>query len=182
MIPLFDFCLVFFVVFYLFRSAPALSLGWTFLYLLFFRLVTWFGLPQPTPFANAIQLLLTLKVQDNKIRHIFHVLNSWYILNELCFECTDGQFSQWDSKLSLGEEKGSEHLHQIPSGGGTFPWAFTLWHYIIQLLLCGHNDRYFAWFCVDLNMWECFLLFKCSVTKCLFCMYVNMSLFVSLCY
>ncbi len=76
MIPLFDFCLVFFVVFYLFRSAPALSLGWTFLYLLFFRLVTWFGLPQPTPFANAIQLLLTLKVQDNKIRHIFHVLNS----------------------------------------------------------------------------------------------------------
>ncbi|KTG45808.1 hypothetical protein cypCar_00002355 [Cyprinus carpio] len=44
------------------RSAPALSLGWTFLYLLFFRLVTWFGLPQPTPFANAIQLLLTLKM------------------------------------------------------------------------------------------------------------------------
>lgn len=37
-------------------------------------------------------------------------------------------------------------------------------------------------FCVDLNMWECFLLFKCSVTKCLFCMYANMSLFVSLCY
>lgn len=44
------------------RSAPSLSLAWTFLYLLFFRLVTWFGLPQPTPFANAIQLLLTLKV------------------------------------------------------------------------------------------------------------------------
>ncbi|CAL8359966.1 unnamed protein product [Arctogadus glacialis] len=44
------------------RSAPALCLGWTFLYLLFFRLVTWFGLPAPTPFANAIQLLLTLKM------------------------------------------------------------------------------------------------------------------------
>ncbi|XP_051576999.1 lysophospholipid acyltransferase 7 [Myxocyprinus asiaticus] len=44
------------------KSAPSLSLGWTFLYLLFFRLVTWFGLPHPTPFANAIQLLLTLKM------------------------------------------------------------------------------------------------------------------------
>ncbi|KAF3839673.1 hypothetical protein F7725_018390 [Dissostichus mawsoni] len=44
------------------RHAPALSLGWSFLYLLFFRLVTWFGLPAPTPFANAIQLLLTLKM------------------------------------------------------------------------------------------------------------------------
>ncbi|KAM6967753.1 lysophospholipid acyltransferase 7 [Aplochiton taeniatus] len=44
------------------RSASALSLGWTFLYLLFFRLVTWFGLPPPTPFANAIQLLLSLKM------------------------------------------------------------------------------------------------------------------------
>jgi hypothetical protein len=47
------------------RCAPALCLGWTFLYLLFFRLVTWFGLPAPTPFANAIQLLLTLKVPQN---------------------------------------------------------------------------------------------------------------------
>ncbi|XP_036394890.1 lysophospholipid acyltransferase 7 [Megalops cyprinoides] len=44
------------------RSAPPLSLGWTFLYLLFFRLSTSFGLPPPTPFANAIQLLLTLKM------------------------------------------------------------------------------------------------------------------------
>ncbi|XP_065154385.1 lysophospholipid acyltransferase 7 [Paramisgurnus dabryanus] len=44
------------------KNAPSLSLGWTFLYLLFFRLATWFGLPSPTPFANAIQLLLTLKM------------------------------------------------------------------------------------------------------------------------
>ncbi|KAJ8005097.1 hypothetical protein DPEC_G00143120 [Dallia pectoralis] len=44
------------------RRASAITLGWTFLYLLFFRLVTWFGLPAPTPFANAIQLLLTLKM------------------------------------------------------------------------------------------------------------------------
>ncbi|XP_069393678.1 lysophospholipid acyltransferase 7 isoform X2 [Paralichthys olivaceus] len=44
------------------RHAPALSLSWTFIYLLFFRLVTWFGLPSPTPFANAVQLLLTLKM------------------------------------------------------------------------------------------------------------------------
>ncbi|KAG9334292.1 hypothetical protein JZ751_008274 [Albula glossodonta] len=36
------------------RSAPSLSLGWTFLYLLFFRLATLFGLPPPTPFANAM--------------------------------------------------------------------------------------------------------------------------------
>ncbi|XP_053699766.1 lysophospholipid acyltransferase 7 isoform X2 [Synchiropus splendidus] len=44
------------------QYAPALSLAWTFLYLLFFRLVTSFGLPSPTPFANAVQLLLTLKM------------------------------------------------------------------------------------------------------------------------
>ncbi|KAI1885869.1 hypothetical protein AGOR_G00208210 [Albula goreensis] len=44
------------------RSAPSLSLVWTFLYLLFFRLATLFGLPPPTPFANAVQLLLTLKM------------------------------------------------------------------------------------------------------------------------
>lgn len=153
-----------FVLVFLFRSAPALSLGWTFLYLLFFRLVTWFGLPQPTPFANAIQLLLTLKVRENEIRLIFHVLNSWYILDEFCFECTDGQFSQWDSKLSLGEKKGSEHLHQILSGGRTFPWAFTLWRYIIQLLLCGHDDRYFACFlCWFEYVGMLLSLYKCAV-------------------
>ncbi|XP_017321095.1 lysophospholipid acyltransferase 7 [Ictalurus punctatus] len=44
------------------RKAPPLSLGWTFLYLFFFRMVMWFGLPAPPPFANAIQLLLTLKL------------------------------------------------------------------------------------------------------------------------
>ncbi|XP_076136244.1 membrane-bound acylglycerophosphatidylinositol O-acyltransferase mboat7 isoform X1 [Alosa pseudoharengus] len=44
------------------RSAPAITLGWTFLYLFFFRLSTWLGLPQPTPFSNAIQLILTLKM------------------------------------------------------------------------------------------------------------------------
>ncbi|CAB1334460.1 unnamed protein product [Coregonus sp. 'balchen'] len=56
------------------RSAPALSLAWTFLYLLFFRLVTWFGLPPPTPFANAIQLLLTLKMVSlaNEVQS-FHI-------------------------------------------------------------------------------------------------------------
>ncbi|MGH0180491.1 UNVERIFIED_CONTAM: hypothetical protein FKN15_016894 [Acipenser sinensis] len=42
--------------------APSLALSWSFLYLLFFRLVTWFGLPAPTPFTNAVQLLLTLKM------------------------------------------------------------------------------------------------------------------------
>ncbi|XP_051921141.1 lysophospholipid acyltransferase 7 isoform X2 [Hippocampus zosterae] len=56
------------------RLAPALSLAWTFLYLLFFRLVTWFGLSAPTPFANAVQLLLTLKMVSlaNEV-HGFHV-------------------------------------------------------------------------------------------------------------
>lgn len=47
------------------RLAPPLSLAWTFLYLLFFRLAHWFDLPVPTPFANAIQLILTLKVADS---------------------------------------------------------------------------------------------------------------------
>ncbi|XP_028929589.1 lysophospholipid acyltransferase 7 [Ornithorhynchus anatinus] len=44
------------------RSCHFLALGWTFSYLLFFRTVTAFGLPAPTPFTNAIQLLLTLKL------------------------------------------------------------------------------------------------------------------------
>ncbi|XP_063055209.1 lysophospholipid acyltransferase 7 [Engraulis encrasicolus] len=44
------------------RRAPALSLGWTFLYLLFFRKAEDLGLPRPTPFSNAIQLILTLKM------------------------------------------------------------------------------------------------------------------------
>nr|XP_061813821.1 lysophospholipid acyltransferase 7-like [Nerophis lumbriciformis]XP_061813829.1 lysophospholipid acyltransferase 7-like [Nerophis lumbriciformis]XP_061813837.1 lysophospholipid acyltransferase 7-like [Nerophis lumbriciformis] len=58
------------------RLAPGLSLCWTFLYLLFFRLVTWFGLPPPTPFANAVQLLLTLKMVSlaNEV-HAFHANN-----------------------------------------------------------------------------------------------------------
>ncbi|XP_013868147.1 lysophospholipid acyltransferase 7 [Austrofundulus limnaeus] len=58
------------------RRAPALSLSWTFLYLLFFRLVTWFNLPPPTPFANAVQLILTLKMVSlaNEV-HSFYVNN-----------------------------------------------------------------------------------------------------------
>ncbi|XP_074872113.1 membrane-bound acylglycerophosphatidylinositol O-acyltransferase MBOAT7 [Carettochelys insculpta] len=44
------------------RSCHYLTLGWTFSYLLFFRTVTFFGLPAPTPFSNAVQLLLTLKM------------------------------------------------------------------------------------------------------------------------
>ncbi|XP_068097321.1 lysophospholipid acyltransferase 7 [Hyperolius riggenbachi] len=44
------------------RSCHFLVLGWTFTYLLFFRTVTYFDLPNPTPFTNAVQLLLTLKL------------------------------------------------------------------------------------------------------------------------
>ncbi|KAM4703517.1 lysophospholipid acyltransferase 7-like [Rhinophrynus dorsalis] len=44
------------------RSCHFLALGWTFTYLLFFRTVTYFDLPAPTPFTNAVQLLLTLKL------------------------------------------------------------------------------------------------------------------------
>uniref|UniRef100_A0A8C5R0X6 Leukocyte receptor cluster member 4 n=1 Tax=Leptobrachium leishanense TaxID=445787 RepID=A0A8C5R0X6_9ANUR len=44
------------------RSCHFLALGWTFSYLLFFRTVTYFELPSPTPFTNAVQLLLTLKL------------------------------------------------------------------------------------------------------------------------
>uniref|UniRef100_A0A1A8SE44 Leukocyte receptor cluster member 4 n=1 Tax=Nothobranchius rachovii TaxID=451742 RepID=A0A1A8SE44_9TELE len=55
------------------RHAPALSLSWSFLYLLFFRLVTWVNLPAPTPFTNAVQLILTLKMVSlaNEV-HSFH--------------------------------------------------------------------------------------------------------------
>ncbi|XP_075696004.1 membrane-bound acylglycerophosphatidylinositol O-acyltransferase MBOAT7 isoform X1 [Rhinoderma darwinii] len=44
------------------RSCHFLALGWTFTYLFFFRIVTYFDLPAPTPFTNAVQLLLTLKL------------------------------------------------------------------------------------------------------------------------
>ncbi|XP_028836606.1 membrane-bound acylglycerophosphatidylinositol O-acyltransferase mboat7 [Denticeps clupeoides] len=58
------------------KAAPALSLAWTFLYLLFFRLMNYlpFDLPQPTPFSNAIQLLLTLKMVSlaNEV-HRYHL-------------------------------------------------------------------------------------------------------------
>ncbi|XP_028678200.1 lysophospholipid acyltransferase 7 [Erpetoichthys calabaricus] len=47
---------------YSWRSAPNLTLFWTFSYLFFFRLVAWFGLPSPTPITNAVQLVLTLKM------------------------------------------------------------------------------------------------------------------------
>ncbi|XP_018590639.1 lysophospholipid acyltransferase 7 isoform X1 [Scleropages formosus] len=63
------------IVKYSWRNAPFLSLAWTFLYLLFFRLSTWFGLSSPGPFANAIQLLLTLKMVSlaNEV-HSFHLM------------------------------------------------------------------------------------------------------------
>ncbi|XP_018421596.1 PREDICTED: lysophospholipid acyltransferase 7 isoform X2 [Nanorana parkeri] len=44
------------------RSCHFPALGWTFTYLLFFRTVTYYNLQAPTPFANALQLLLTLKL------------------------------------------------------------------------------------------------------------------------
>lgn len=37
-------------------------MAWTFGYLLLFRTAAFWGLPQPPPYANALQLLLTLKV------------------------------------------------------------------------------------------------------------------------
>ncbi|NP_001088606.1 lysophospholipid acyltransferase 7 [Xenopus laevis] len=44
------------------RSCHFPTLGWTFTYLLFFRTITYFDIPAPTPFTNAVQLLLTLKL------------------------------------------------------------------------------------------------------------------------
>ncbi|CAM4672686.1 unnamed protein product [Lepidochelys olivacea] len=54
------------------RSCHYLTLGWTFSYLLFFRMVTFVGLPAPTPFTNAVQLLLTLKMVSlaNEVQEI----------------------------------------------------------------------------------------------------------------
>ncbi|XP_053908352.1 lysophospholipid acyltransferase 7 [Cuculus canorus] len=40
----------------------AATLAWTFAYLLFFRSLWVWGLPEPPPYANALQLLLTLKL------------------------------------------------------------------------------------------------------------------------
>ncbi|XP_077323289.1 membrane-bound acylglycerophosphatidylinositol O-acyltransferase mboat7-like isoform X2 [Lithobates pipiens] len=44
------------------RSCHFMALGWTFTYLFFFRTVTYYNLPAPTSFTNAVQLLLTLKL------------------------------------------------------------------------------------------------------------------------
>ena len=44
------------------KYLPIFSFITTFGYLLFFRTTEYFGLPKPVPYANAIQLILTLKV------------------------------------------------------------------------------------------------------------------------
>ncbi|XP_051865767.1 lysophospholipid acyltransferase 7 [Pristis pectinata] len=44
------------------RHCYNLTLAWMFSYLLFFRMLGYLHLPSPTPFANAVQLLLTLKM------------------------------------------------------------------------------------------------------------------------
>jgi lysophospholipid acyltransferase 7 len=44
------------------KYLPIFSFITTFSYLLFFRTTEYFGLPKPVPYANAIQLILTLKV------------------------------------------------------------------------------------------------------------------------
>lgn len=49
--------------YFFFRYCHGLSFGFSFLYLLFFRFTTSFGLPRVPSHTNAIQMLLTLKVQ-----------------------------------------------------------------------------------------------------------------------
>ncbi|XP_072106712.1 lysophospholipid acyltransferase 7-like, partial [Mobula birostris] len=44
------------------RYCYQLTLAWMFSYLLLFRMLGYLGLPSPNPFANAVQLLLTLKM------------------------------------------------------------------------------------------------------------------------
>lgn len=44
------------------RHCHTITLVWTFTYLMFFRTCHHFGFPGPPPYANAIQLLLTLKL------------------------------------------------------------------------------------------------------------------------
>ncbi|XP_072351132.1 lysophospholipid acyltransferase 7-like, partial [Scyliorhinus torazame] len=50
------------IIRFLTRHCYNLTLLWTFSYLLFFRLQNLVQFPVPTPFANAVQLLLTLKM------------------------------------------------------------------------------------------------------------------------
>lgn len=104
------------------RFAPALSLAWTFLYLLFFRLATWFGLPAPTPFANAIQLLLTLKVEELNRRKLRRRTARW----RLCFLLLDGEFSQRGAKLPRGKEEGCELFWKVSSRRGSVTGAVPL--------------------------------------------------------
>lgn len=46
---------------------PYISFIWCFSYLLFFRMTNYFGLPKPLAYANAVQLILTLKVLINEL-------------------------------------------------------------------------------------------------------------------
>lgn len=115
------------------RLAPALSLAWTFVYLLFFRLVTWFGLPQPTPFSNAIQLLLTLKVQWRTYwikpahRDFTGCEPQWTFV---CWLLLDGESSKWGAQFPHGEEEGSELFLQVSrhrwSVSGTFSLRYCV--------------------------------------------------------
>lgn len=140
------------------RKAPPLCLGWTFLYLLFFRMFTW---SRHLPFANAIQLLLTLKVSANDVLTLLHYNHDcvckkkkganfrWWkrrterrIRDVSCV--TDGQFGVRGSELSLGEEKGSELVFQVACDWPALSWALPLWHHLLQLLLYWDHDRWFS--------------------------------------
>ena len=48
--------------FFVFRKCQLVSFVWCFGYILFFRTTHYLGLPKVVPHANAVQLLLTLKV------------------------------------------------------------------------------------------------------------------------
>lgn len=96
------------------RFAPALTLAWTFLYLLFFRLAAKLGLPSPTPFANAIQLLLTLKVEKlDQIKRNRINCGAVRQVHRSAFPSADGELSQRGAKLPHGEEEGGELLWEV---------------------------------------------------------------------
>ena len=58
------------------KHTSLVSFVWCFTYLLFFRCATFFGLPKPIPLANAIQLMLTLKLVSVAIEiHDFRIRN-----------------------------------------------------------------------------------------------------------
>lgn len=99
-----------------------------------------FGLPPPTPFANAIQLLLTLKVPHPIPSHSYLRSNVTLYPTRRSASISDGESGQWGAEFPRGEAERRELLHQVVCCGGSIRGALALWRPVLQLLLYWYHD------------------------------------------